>query len=138
MRKALNRWRDFVRSAPFAATLIAVLAGVAIEKGGTKPPTPPTVEEEGIRLTRHEVTPQGVSVAWDTQDPRVSDDTEFIVEFRKRPIMLGDTEVATPDDFKWKELGRTKSRELVKEIFMLDSTFEVRVRADVTGTEVSE
>jgi hypothetical protein len=138
MRSALNQWKTFCIRTPFAATLLAFLVGVAVEHGGTKPPKPPTVEEQGIKITRHEVTPQGVSLAWNTEDPRITAETEYIVEFRKRPIMLGDTEVVTPDDFKWKELGRTKSSELLREIYMLDSTFEMRVRADVTGTEVTE
>ena len=39
---------------------------------------------------------------------------------------------------KWRELGRTKSRKVLREIFLLDSTFEMRVRADITGSEVTE
>ena len=92
--------------------------------------------EEGIKITKHTATPEGVSVAWETEDPRVTDgETEYVVEFRKKPIMLGDTVVVSPDDFKWKELGRTKDKDITKNIFLLDSTYDIRVRADITGKE---
>ena len=81
----------------------------------------------GGRHTHHQA-----QVEWGTEDPRVTDETEFIVEFRKRPIMLGDTVVLTPAELKWQELGRTKDRKLAKDIFLLDSTYELRIRADVT------
>lgn len=136
MRSALNRWREFCRRSPFAATLLAVLVGVAIETGSTKPKPPPSVTEEGIKLTRANVTPSGVDVAWETEDPRVKPGAVYIVEFRKRPVMLGDTVVESPDDLRWKELGRTADSGLVREIFLLDSTYEIRVRTDIT--EASE
>lgn len=103
---------------------------------GTKPPIPPSVFEEGIKITKHTATPEDVSVAWETEDPRVTDgETEYVVDFRKKPIMLGDTVAVSPDDFEWKEFGRTKDKELTKNVFLLDSTYDIRVRADITGKE---
>lgn len=139
MRRTFRKWADFAKRKPIEATFIWCMVGIAVLWGGTKPnPPPPSVEEEGIKIVNHSVTKDGVSVEFETTDPRVTDETEFVVEFRKRPIMLGDTIVETPDDLKWRELGRTKSRKVLREIFLLDSTFEMRVRADITGSEVTE
>lgn len=139
MRRKFREWADFAKRKPIEAMFIWCMAGIAVLWGGTKPnPPPPSVEEEGIKIVTHSVTRDGVAVEFETTDPRVTDETEFVVEFRKRPIMLGDTVVETPDDLKWRELGRTKSRKVLREIFLLDSTFEMRVRADITGSEVTE
>ena len=139
MRRNFRKWADFVKRKPIEATFIWCMVGIAVLWGGTKPnPPPPSVEEEGIKIVNHSVTKDGVAVEFETTDPRVTDETEFVVEFRKRPIMLGDTIVETPDDLKWRELGRTKSRKVLREIFLLDLTFEMRVRADITGSEVTE
>lgn len=138
--KKLKEWRTFSRKHPVEAAFVFAMVCVAVLWGGTKPDTPPpSVEVEGIRITKHEATPTGIVVEWETEDPRITTETEFVVEFRKRPIMLGDTVVATPDELNWQELGRTKDRELAKDIFLLDSSYEMRVRADVTETtEVTE
>ena len=129
----MEKYIKYMQRKPFKAMAFFWFSLVMILWGGSKPPTPPpSVEEEGIRITKHEATPAGVEVEWGTEDPRVTDETEFIVEFRKRPIMLGDTVVLTPAELKWQELGRTKDRKLAKDIFLLDSTYELRIRADVT------
>lgn len=132
----IRSWIEFARRKPGEACVVAVLVMAAICYGGTKPEPPPSVTEEGIKLTRANVTPSGVDVAWETEDPRVKPGAVYIVEFRKRPVMLGDTVVESPDDLRWKELGRTTDRGLVRAIFLLDSTCDIRVRTDIT--EVGE
>ena len=139
MRQLSRNWATFAKRKHINTAFFWYMVGIAVLWGGTKPnPPPPSVEEEGIKIVSHSVTKDGVAVEFETTDPRVTDETEFVVEFRKRPIMLGDTVVETPDDLKWRELGRTKSRKVLREIFLLDSTFEMRVRADITGSEVTE
>lgn len=133
----MERMFNHIDRHPFRSLFVFLLVCSLCVWAGYKPPTPPpSVFEEGIKITKHTATPEGVSVAWETEDPRVTDgETEYVVEFRKKPIMLGDTVVVSPDDFKWKELGRTKDKDITKDIYLLDSTYDIRVRADITGKE---
>lgn len=137
MKGKIRSWIEFAKRKPGEACVVGVLVMAAICYGGTKPEPPPSVTEEGIKLTGTAVEPSGVSLSWSTEDPRVKPgETEFVIEFRKKPVMLGDTVVVSPDDLSWKELGRTYDMVFSREMFLLDSTYEFRIRADVT--EASE
>lgn len=124
----IARWRKMIRRAPFAAVLLAVGLGVAIEHGSTKPPA---VTQKGIKWKSVSVTPQGISAEWEAEDGRISEGAEYIIEYRKKAIMLGDSVVADPEDFKWREFARTKNKNFAKECWLLDSTFDLRVRTVV-------
>ena len=124
----IARWRKMIRRAPFAAVLLAVGLGVAIEHGSTKPPS---VTQKGIKWKSVRVTPQGISAEWEAEDGRIPEGAEYIIEYRKKSIMLGDSVVANPEDFRWREFARTKNKNFAKECWLLDSTFDIRVRTVV-------
>jgi hypothetical protein len=126
--RILQRWRKAIQAAPFAAVLMAVGVGIAIEHGATKPPV---VTRKGIRWKSVNVTPQGVSGEWEAEDSRIQPGAEYIIEYRKKAIMLGDSIVANPEDFEWREFARTKDERFAKECWLLDSTFDLRVRTVV-------
>ena len=98
---------------------------------GTKPPRPPTVTEKGIKWKSVEITPKGISGEFETEDSRIPEDAEFIIEFRKKMIMLGDTVVELPEDMQWREFARTKDKKFAKECWLLDSSYDIRVRTVV-------
>jgi hypothetical protein len=122
------RWRKMIRRAPFAAVLLSVGLGVAIEHGSTKPPA---VTQKGTKWKSVNVTPQGVSGEWEAEDERIPEGAEYIIEYRKKAIMLGDSVVSNPEDFQWREFARTKNKNVAKECWLLDSTFDLRVRTVV-------
>ena len=124
----IARWRKMIRRAPFAAVLLAVGLGVAIEHGSTKPPA---VTRKGIKWKSVNVTPQGIAAEWEAEDDRISGDAEYIIEYRKKWLMLGDTVVEKPEDIQWKEFGRTKDKHFAKECWLLDSSYDIRVRTVV-------
>ena len=121
----IARWRKMIRRAPFAAVLLAVGLGVAIEHGSTKPPA---VTRKGIKWKSVNVTPQGIAAEWEAEDDSISGDAEYIIEYRKKWIMLGDTVVEKPEDMQWREFGRTKDTHFAKECWLLDSSYDIRVR----------
>ena len=124
----IARWRKMIRRAPFAAVLLAVGLGVAIEHGSTKPPA---VTRKGIKWKSVNVTPQGIAAEWEAEDDRISGDAEYIIEYRKKWLMLGETVVEKPEDIQWKEFGRTKDKHFAKECWLLDSSYDIRVRTVV-------
>lgn len=128
MRNLLQRWRKAIQAAPFAAVLMAVGVGIAIEHGATKPPA---VTRKGIKWKSVNVTPQGISAEWEAEDSRIPDGAEYIIEYRKKWIMLGDTVVERPEDMQWREFARTKDKRFAKECWLLDSSFDIRVRTVV-------
>ena len=131
MMGVFRRWWNFGKVHPLQASLICVFFCVAIVWGGTKPPAPPSVVRKGIKWKSVNVTPQGVSAEWEAEDDRVSDDAEYIIEYRKKWLMLGDTVVERPEDMEWREFGRTKDKKFAKECWLLDSTYDIRVRTVV-------
>ena len=128
LKRPLTRWRAFCHREPFAASYLAVLLGVAIAYGAMKPPS---VVQKGIKWKSVNVTPQGIRAEWEAEDGRISEGAEYIIEYRKKAIMLGDSVVANPEDFQWREFARTKDQRFAKECWLLDSTFDLRVRTVV-------
>ena len=119
-------------------TMLAIYGLFALTLwAGTKPPRPPTVTEKGIKWKSVNVTPQGISGEFEIEDGRIPEDAEYIIEFRKKWIMLGDTVVERPEDMEWREFARTKDKKFAKECWLLDSSFDIRVRTVVQegGTE---
>lgn len=127
----IRRWWDFSQAHPFQFALVCVFFFVAIVWGGTKPDAPPSVTRKGIKWKSVNVTPKGIAAEWEAEDDRISVDAEYIIEYRKKWIMLGDTIVERPEDMLWREFGRTKDKRFAKECWLLDSTFDIRVRTVV-------
>ena len=124
----VRRWFDFAQRKPLEFAFICVCFGIAILYGGTKPPS---VTRKGIKWKSVNITPQGIAAEWEAEDDRIADGAEYVIEYRKKWIMLGDTVVKRPEDMQWKEFGRTKDEHFAKECWLLDSTYDIRVRTVV-------
>ena len=131
MMGVVRRWWNFGQAHPLQFALICAFLCVAIVWGGERGGKGPSVTRKGIKLTTVEVTPQGISAEWEAEDDRISGDAEYIIEYRKKWIMLGDTVVDRPEDMQWKVFGRTRDRKFAKECWLLDSTYDIRVRTVV-------
>jgi hypothetical protein len=127
----IRRWWNFGKEHPLQASLICMFLYVAIAWGGERGGKGPSVTRKGIKWKSVSVTPQGISAEWEAEDDRVSADAEYIIEYRKKWTMLGDTVVERPEDMEWKEFGRTKDRKFAKECWLLVSTYDIRVRTVV-------
>jgi hypothetical protein len=127
----------FVRAKPFAAAFLAVPLWGMIKYGSTKPPAPPDITERGeIAIVKADVSAEGIRVEWTAEDERiVAGETEFIIEAREKPIMLGKTVIFRPTNSEWYEIGRTKDFELAKPGVWTDKTREIRIR---TVLEIGE
>ena len=128
----LRRWWTFGQAHPLEFAFRCFLFAVAVAWGGTKPTPPPSVVRKGIKWKNVEVTPRGISAEWEAEDDRIAADAEYVIEYRKKMIMLGDTVVECPEDMKWREFGRTKDKKIARECWLLDSTYDIRVRTVVT------
>ena len=129
-RGVIARWDGFVGDHPVQAFLVFCFLCVAIVWGGEnggKGDTP-SVTRKGIKWKSVNVTPQGISAEWEAEDDRISGNAEYVIEYRKKWIMLGDTVVEKPEDMQWKEFGRTKDKHFAKECWLLDSSYDIRVR----------
>jgi hypothetical protein len=93
---------------------------------GSKPPSPPTVVEKGIKLTIFSAPiTGGMTIGWETEDDRiVLGEDEFIVEYQERQIP------ARTGWSKWKELGRTKETEFSAKGFWRNRDVRLRIRVD--------
>ena len=124
----IRRWDRFYDRHSYQAFLIFCFFSVAIVWGSTKSPS---VTRKGIKWKSVNVTPRGITAEWEAEDGRIADGAEYIIEYRKKWLMLGDTVVEKPEDMQWKEFGRTKDKQFAKECWFLDSTYDIRVRTVV-------
>jgi hypothetical protein len=115
MSKWLKKFRFFIPMAIFA-TIFA----------GSKPPSPPTLVEKGIKLTTFSAPIiGGMNIGWETEDDRiVLGEDEFIVEYQERQIP------ARTGWSKWKEVGRTKTTDFHADGFWRNRDVRLRIRVD--------
>lgn len=101
----------------------AVLATIF---AGSKPPSPPTLVEKGIKLTAFSApVTGGMTIGWETEDDRiVLGEDEFIIECSDRQIP------ARTGWSKWRELGRTKTTEFSAKGFWRNRDVRLRIRVD--------
>jgi hypothetical protein len=129
----MKRWNQFVDKYPIQAFLIFCFVCVAIVWGGENggKGNTPVVTQKGIKIDSVEVTPQGLRASWTAEDSRIPEIAEYIIEYRKKAIMLGDSVITKPEDYQWREFARTRNKSFAKECWLLDSTFDLRVRTVV-------
>jgi hypothetical protein len=130
----IREWWNFAKNKPGEFAFICLCLFVGISWGGSKGDTP-SVTRKGIKWKSVNVTPEGISGEWEAEDERISADAEYIIEYRKKWIMLGDTIVDRPEDMQWKEFARTKDTKFAKKCWLLDSTYDIRVRTVVREGE---
>ena len=107
---AVDRWVRRLLLAPFAVAMFVY--------GSTKPP--PVITEEGIRLTRCDVTSRRIDVAWESTDARiVPGETVFCVQ-------------ASFDGAPFRDVATTTNLSARIMRFTVDRNALWRIRADVT------
>jgi hypothetical protein len=101
----------------------AVLATIF---AGSKPPSPPTLVEKGIKLTTFSAPIiGGMNIGWETEDERITlGEDEFIIEYRERQIP------ARKGWSEWREVGRTKTTEFSAKGFWRNRDILLRIRVD--------
>lgn len=135
MLSKLKEFYAFAKRKPIEAAVVSVCFFVAVVYGSTKPDVPPpVVEEKGITLTEQKVDAEGITIKWESDDPRVEPGrTVFIIEARERPMMVGKRIVFRPTNTDWYEIGRTTDFELSQPGVWTDKTREIRVRTVIEG-----
>lgn len=115
MSKRLKKFGFFVPMA-ILATIFA----------GSKPPSPPTLVEKGIKLTTFSAPiTGGMNIGWEVEDDRITlGEDEFIVECQDRQIP------ARTGWSKWRELGRTRTTEFSADGFWRNRDVRLRIRVD--------
>ena len=93
---------------------------------GSKPPSPPTVVEKGIKFTTFSVPiTGGMTIGWEVEDDRITlGEDEFIVECKERQIP------SRTGWSKWQELGRTKTTKFSAKGFWRNRDVRLRIRVD--------
>jgi hypothetical protein len=101
----------------------AVLATIF---AGSKPPSPPTLVEKGIKLTTFSAPiAGGMTIGWETEDDRIAlGEDEFIIECRDRQIP------ARTGWSQWREIGRTKETKFSAKGFWRNRDVNLRIRVD--------
>ena len=135
MLSKLKEFYAFAKRKPIEAAIVSVCFFAAVVHGSTKPDVPPpVVEEKGIALTEQKVDAEGITIKWESDDPRiVAGKTVFIIEAREKPMMLGKKVVFQPTNTKWYEIGRTTDFEIAQPGVWTDKTREIRVRTVIEG-----
>lgn len=102
------------------------LAVVMTIFAGSKPPSPPTLVEKGIKLTTFSAPiTGGMNIGWETEDDRiVLGEDEFIIEYQERQIP------ARTGWSQWKELGRTKETKVSAKGFWRNRDVRLRIRVN--------
>ena len=104
---------------------LAILAIGAILHGGSKPPSPPIVIEEGIKVTEYEADSKGATFRWETKDDRiVLGEDVFVVQYKERQIP------AKNGYSDWKVLGTTKDTSFTSKVFLRNRDIIVRIVVD--------
>ena len=92
---------------------------------GLKPPSPPTIVQEGIKIATWKATNEGWEISWEVEDDRISvgDDT-FIIQMCDRQIP------ARRGYGAWREVGRTKALKFEKKEFIRARDVMLRIAVD--------
>lgn len=100
-------------------------AAAATFYAGSKPPSPPVVVEEGIKITTFEANAAGAVIGWETTDERiVVGEDVFVVQYKERqiPRRTGYSE--------WKTLGSTIETSFSSKVFLRNRDIIIRVAVD--------
>lgn len=104
---------------------LAILAIGAILFGGSKPPSPPIVTEEGIEIKSYKADAKGATFVWGTKDDRIEVGKDvFVVEYRERQICSKTGYSA------WRKLGETKEEKFSSDVFLRNRDIIVRISVD--------
>lgn len=105
---------------------LALLAVAMTIFAGSKPPSPPTIVEKGIKLTTFSAPIiGGMTIGWETEDDRINlGEDEFVIECQDRQIP------ARKGWSQWRELGRTKTTEFSAKGFWRNRDVRLRIRVD--------
>lgn len=101
---------------------VVALAGAFLVWGGTKPPTPPVITEQGIKITAFSASANEVVFAWETEDERLVG-AEFLVQSRR----VG--------SYTWETIGRTSEKSFTWQKFSVDKSRDYRIIVDITDEE---
>lgn len=101
------------------------LAAAFLLWGGTKPPTPPVVTDERIRLDRIELTSRAAVLSW-----RVLDDSLVSPEYLVQRRAVG--------SYRWTTVLRTVEPRCTLEDFLVNRDYDWRIVVEVTVPEVGE
>jgi hypothetical protein len=101
-------------------------AAIATVFAGSKPPSPPTVVDKGIKLTTFSAPIfGGMDIGWETEDERITlGEDEFIIECQDRQIP------ARTGWSNWREIGRTKETDFHAEGFWRNRDVRLRIRVE--------
>jgi hypothetical protein len=115
--------KERMRACGWDWIILAVLMTIF---AGSKPPSPPTVVEKGIKLTTFSAPiTGGMNIGWEVEDDRITlGEDEFIVEYQERQIP------SRTGWSQWKELGRTKTTEISAKGFWRNRDVRLRIRVD--------
>lgn len=93
---------------------------------GSKPPSPPTVVEKGIKLTTFSAPiTGGMTIGWEVEDDRITlGEDEFFVDYQERQIP------ARTGWSQWRELGRTKTTDFHADGFWRNRDVRLRIRVN--------
>lgn len=93
---------------------------------------PVIVTEDGITITKCEVTPQSVTIEWNTTDERiVIGESIFKVQARKLKSVR-DGMFYESYNPQWQDLIETTGTNIVHEGFTVGETWEYRIAVDIT------
>jgi hypothetical protein len=106
--------------------LLLVMAIGAIIFGGSKPPSPPIITSEGIKVVTYSAPIYGgMEISWKTTDERIKlGEDEFIVQVKERQIP------SRTGWSKWKDVGRTKDLKFFTKGFWRNRDILLRVIVD--------
>jgi hypothetical protein len=115
--------KERMRACGWGWIILAVLMTIF---AGSKPPSPPTVVEKGIKLTTFSAPiTGGMTIGWETEDDRiVLGEDEFIVEYQDRQIP------SRTGWSMWREAGRTKTTNFHADGFWRNRDVRLRIRVD--------
>ena len=115
--------KERMRACGWGWIILAVLMTIF---AGSKPPSPPTVVEKGIKLTTFSAPiTGGMNIGWEVEDDRITlGEDEFIVEYQERQIP------SRTGWSQWREAGRTKSTEFSAKGFWRNRDVRLRIRVN--------
>lgn len=102
------------------------MAVFATIRGGSKPPSPPIVVQERIRVTKFDApSTGGMTIAWKADDDRIIiGEDEFVV-------MVSDRQIPSRTGWSdWRELGRSMTEEFHTDGFWRNRDVRIKITVD--------
>lgn len=105
---------------------LIVLTAVAIVVGGSKPPGPSVIQEQGIKVTSFTAPIWGgMNLEWETTDERIDlGSDEFVIRVSDRQIP------ARTGWSAWREVGRTTNTSFSVDGFWRSRDIRLKVEVD--------